>query len=360
VDYNADENPGDIYIVTKTGCSGGVGKISVTDHRTLGPGDDSTIMDMPRVVDQPPKQGDITCANGPFRAWSGADMRRDGRLIALIREGPPAAVYFFPRTPYQSVAEALSLTCCDYIASTSVGLDHEKKYEAVAFVDPAGLRFADMSECEGSCTPSLYQYELEYPHSKFPNVIQPEGGWQWQTLSYDTFENGEWGNFASGGVDALLSNDVDNQGGDTCAGACACEGSWAVELHEDRGETSSISHTSNYACESFAFLKVSFQFKFRGYDHLDTLFLEVSLDGGATYFIVGDWAHSVPEPPTYLEPLTRAICYDGEILLYPSQFRVHSFGNSVKLRFRNSGNVANDRVYVDRIVFQGHPTSTTM
>ena len=218
-------------------------------------------------------------------------------------------------------------------------------------MDQEGLRFADISECEGSCNPTLYQYELEYSDSNFPVVQEPLS--DWQELSYDTFENSVWGSFESGGVHAFLSSASDTQGTDTCNGNCACEGTWAAELHEDRGVKSSIFHTSSYPCDLFAYLRVTFQYKFRSYDHLDTLFLEISLDGGSTYFIVGDFAHSVIEPGI-VDPLTNAICYQGLVLLYPSQFRLSSFGNNVKLRFRNSGNAANDRVYVDSIRFEGH------
>lgn len=351
LDGDANENPGDVYITTKSGCSGGVGKISIVEHSMLAPGDATLeVYEMPRVVDDPPPQGSITCGNGPFRAWTGSDMRRDGRLMILIREGPPASVYFFPRLPNQSVAQALGMTPCDYIASTSFGLDNEKKFEGVAFVDPTGLRFADISECEDSCEPTLSQYELEYMDSNFPSVEEPIDNWE--EITYDTFESQVWGNFVSGGDRAELSNAVND---DECDGNCACEGQWAAELQEGRGERSSIVHGSSYPCDQFDYLRITFQFKFRGYDHLDTLFLEISLDGGTTFFIVGDWARDVAEPPTYLDdPLTTAICYDGKVVLQPSQFRVTSFGDDVKLRFRNSANAANDRVYIDSIRFEGY------
>jgi hypothetical protein len=356
VDGNPEENPGDIYIVTKTGCSGGVGKIPVQEHSTSS-SSSSGPYNMTRVVHYPPLQGTIGCGEGPFRAWTGAEMRRDGRMIALIREGPPASVYFYPRIEGQSVAEALSIAPCDYIASTSYGLPNEKKHEAVAFVDPEGLRFADISECEEIlCSPTLYQYELEYPDSNFPVVEEPT--WGWEIITYDDFESG-WGNYEAGGVHAAVKNESDTAGEDSCAGKCACEGDWAVELQEDRGELSSFFHINSYSCSAYALLRVGFKFKLRGYDHMDTLFLEISLDGGANYFIVGDWAQSVTEYPSYTEALDLAICYTGHVLLYPEQFRVSSFGDNVKLRFRNSGNAANDRVYIDEVLFEGHGGSDT-
>ena len=74
-------------------------------------------------------------------------MRRDGRLIALIRDGPPASVYFYSRLANESVVDALSNFPCPYISSTSYGLPNEKKHEAVAFVDASGTKIADISEC---------------------------------------------------------------------------------------------------------------------------------------------------------------------------------------------------------------------
>lgn len=287
-------------------------------------------------------------------------MNRRGDLIALIRQGPPSSVYFYPRAADQSIAEALSVQPCDYVASISVGLDHEEKYEAVGFVDPDALRFATISECAGECSPNLYQFELEYADSDFHIIEGPTGVEGWEELSYDTFEGQNWGNWTSGGASALLSNVADTQGSDTCDGSCVCEGEWAVQLDQDRGVGSSFSHTTAYAVDDFSLLRITFQFKFRGYDHLDTLFLELSLDGGATYFQVGDWAHSVPELPTYPDPLTVAICYEGKVTVSPSNFRVTSFGNNVKLRFRNSANGDRDMVYIDAIRFEGHIAESTI
>lgn len=360
---NPDENPGDIYITTKDGqgaCSiGGVGKIGVDEHKNLAPGQTLMNYAMPRVVDFPPVQGEIDCSEGPFRPWTGSDMRRDGRLIAMIRQGPPASVYFFPRTEQQTVAEALSTTSCGYIASTSFGLDNEKKHEGVAFVDPAGLRFSDISECEDeNCSPSLYQYELEYPDSDFSVIQEPVTG-TWGNITYDTFEGNDWGSYSSGGVHAVVS---DNNNANACGGSCACEGTWAVKLNEDMGNESSIFHSTDAVCSGYDILRVSFSFKFRDYDHLDTLFVEISLDGGLTYFIVGDYAFEVAEEGSTSslfshpgEKLVRKECYQAKILLVPSQFRVTSFGDAVRLRFRNSGNAANDIVYVDQIKFEGYP-----
>jgi hypothetical protein len=112
-------------------------------------------------------------------------MRRDGRLIAILRgSGSSPAVYFFPRLADQSVAQALDESACDYIATISPGLANEKKHEAVAFVDPEGLRFADTSEYEGggSCNVPVHFYELEHADSDFVAIVEPASGWEQITV----------------------------------------------------------------------------------------------------------------------------------------------------------------------------------
>lgn len=357
VKSDASESTGDVYVVTKTTCNGGVGKIPVSEHRELDPGQEAaSSYSMPRVVEQPPLQINVACDDDAYRVWTGADMAKQGHLIAMVRGGPPAAVYFFPRKVDQSVAEALRMNSCDYAASIAIGLTHETQYEAIGFADSEAAQFGIISECNGSCTPTLYQFELEYPDSNFPAIQGPADGWE--ALSYDVFENDEgqqtWGNWQSGGDNAVLSDQADTRGVDTCNGNCACQGNWAVQLNQDRGIPSSIFHSTSFSCDRFSLLRIMFQFKFRSFDHLDTLFLEVSLDGGETYFIVGDWAHSVPEVPHYNDSLVGAVCYDGRVTLCPADFRVTSFGDDVKLRFRNSANSDNDRVYIDSVLFEGH------
>jgi len=136
VEGSSTEKMSDIYIVTKGGCSGGVGKIPVSFHKYVAAGETSSVYDMPAILDDPPSQGEyVSCSNGPFRAWTGADMRRDGRLIAMIRAGAPASA-------------------CLYVSSTSYGLPNERQHEAVAFVDAGGTRLADISECQGGCSPT--------------------------------------------------------------------------------------------------------------------------------------------------------------------------------------------------------------
>jgi hypothetical protein len=343
-DTTNENNKGDIFIVTHSSCSGGVGKIPVAEHKNLLPATTSSVVyNMSAVVDDPPKQGNVTCADSPFRTWVGADMRRDGRLIAILRgSGNAPAVYFFPRLADQSVAQALDDSPCDYIAATSFGLTNEKKHEAVAFVDPEGSRFADTSECDfgQSCNVPVYFYELEYADSDFIPIVEPISGWQ--EITFDDFEDRDLGSYVSGGVNANASNDFDGAGA-----YYACGGQWSAMINEDRGSNSSFFHSTDYACDSYSLLRVTFSFRFRGYDHLDSFFIEISFDGGSNYYIVDNWSLDV-------DSLENTVCYPGHVLLTPALFRRTTFGDEVRLRFRNSGNAGNDRAYVDDILFEGH------
>lgn len=207
----------------------------------------------------------------------------------------------------------------------------------MAFVDADGDQFADISECEGSCTPTLYLYELVYPEDS-TNLIEPSGQ-GWEDITFDSFELG-WGSFRPGGASASLV--------DTLA---ACSGSAAWEIKDDRGVESSIYHKQNHDCGTYLLLRITFQFVFEGYDPFDTLFVELSLDGGATYHIVGSFSRSIPGVGGYNE---TGVCYDGKVLLSPAHFNVAGFGAQARLRFRGSANANGDKVYVDNVKFEGY------
>jgi len=333
------EKKGDIYVVTKNLvdlCDGGVGKIPVSFHKNLPAGSTtSSVYNMPAVLPYLPSQGPgVTCSDGPFRAWTGADMRRDGRLIAMIRGGAPASVHFFPRLADQSVGDAFSSPPCPYVSATSVGLPNERKHEAVAFVGAAGTRLADISECQGSCSPTLYLYELEYPDSNFEEPEELPNGWR--DISVDTFELG-WGSYTPGGASASVI--------DTSA---ACSGGAAAEIKDDLGVESSFYHQEDKACKIFDLLRITFEFMYVGYNPLDSLFVEISLNQGADFHIVGSWTRGVNGFNN------EGTCYDGYLLLSPAQFNEIGFGDKVRLRFRSSANSNTDRVYVDNIRFEGY------
>jgi hypothetical protein len=162
---------GDIYIISKGNCGEGVGQIPVSFHKNLALGEESEVYGMEPLMIDPPTQGIYTCSDGAFRVWQGADMRQDGKLIAMITGASPPRVYFYPRLQGQTVLEAFTTSVlvpaanCPYISSVSYGLSNEKKHESVAFVDAEGTRLADMSECQGgsTCDVPIYIYDLIYP-----------------------------------------------------------------------------------------------------------------------------------------------------------------------------------------------------
>lgn len=360
VDWSGDSGSGkgDIYIVTKGKCTlGGVGKIPASYHSQLSvdniPASEyqpagASVYSMGAEMTQPPKQGDdVECGDGAFRHWQGADMRRDGRLIALITGASPPRVYFYPRIYGESVVDALSAptavaASCSYVASTSYGLQDERKHEVVAFL-PDGKSFADTSECQSGsgCDVPIYIWDLVYPDSPDPtfrNGLIPAD--DWQLVSFEDFETGGMGIFTNG-TRAQTSN----------AYSCPNDGSnvWSALIYEHNGEDSSIFHSADQDASTYSWLKIEFDFLLDGFDHMDTLFLELSVDSGASYFMVADWAYQTQG----LDSLRT--CYnDNVVVLNSNVFNSPTFGPSIRLRFRTSANAKNDQVYVDNIRLFGH------
>jgi hypothetical protein len=137
---------------------------------------------LPLMID-PPTQGIFTCRNNPFRFWQGADMRQDGKLVAVITGASPPRVYFYPRLQGQTVLEAfpsmLVPANCPYVSPVSYGLSNKLKHKAVAFADAEGTQFADTSECEGGppCDVPIYFYSLIYPDTVDSSPEDPVYEW---------------------------------------------------------------------------------------------------------------------------------------------------------------------------------------
>jgi hypothetical protein len=129
---------------------------------------------------------------------------------------------------------------------------------------------------------------------------------------------------------------------------------YAVELSNGNGVASSFFSSADIACNAFSKLRITFAFRFNGYDHLDTLFAEVSVDGGSSYFIVGDWALDVVDWAAGNVSYTNGVYSNVKVVLSPIELRELSFGDQVRLRFRNSANTNNDRVYVDNVMLEGY------
>jgi hypothetical protein len=87
---------------------------------------------------------------------------------------------------------------------------------------------------------------------------------------------------------------------------------------------------------------------------LDTLFAEISVDGGSNYFIVGDWAGDVIDWAGGNIEYINGVCSTGKVVLSPMHLRKSSFGDQVRLRFRNSANSDGDTVYVDKVTLEGY------
>lgn len=140
VDWTGSNSEGtgkaDIYIVTKGSCSNGeVGRIPASRHEDLQPRQVTNVGQLETVLNNPPKQGTDTCSDSGYQAFQGADMSRDGKLIALIARQRPAVVYFYARGSGQSVRNALEDTSCKYNSESPFDSVDEYKYEVVAFVD---------------------------------------------------------------------------------------------------------------------------------------------------------------------------------------------------------------------------------
>ena len=170
----------------------------------------------------------------------------------------------------------------------------------------------------GPCSPTLYEYELEYLDSLIPSMNGPEEGWR--AIAHDDCTDGLWKNLRPGGSDLVLFQ-----------GSGACGGSWGARIFGDGGITSSISHNHSQLCDSYTLLRSSCQFEFLNSEYPQTVFQEVSLDGGLAYDTVGDRS-SVSLDRNHGICHSRSVIFDTS-----SQLKVDLFGSNVKLRVRNSG-----------------------
>jgi hypothetical protein len=373
VDWTGDsgDGKGDIYIVVKGKCGEGVGRILGSQHRNLAY-DGNGIVDVGSidgVMRDPPWQGTYNCSatSRRFQEWQGADMSRNGRTIAMIVGQSPSRVHFFPRATGQSVEDALSGptpsfdgagnnlggpgAACDYVSATSYGLVNEKQWEAVAFVDYDGTKFAEVSECNGggSCNVPVYMHELLF--EEVVDASPSDGGWK--KITFDNFEDGTFGNYTNGQDAAGAGSECPSQ--QICTSLKNIEtrscgsGTWSVELRQDNGMSSSIFHKLDQDCRSYPWIRVTFDFRPFKYEYMDTLFLEVSLDSGNNYYIVADWSFEIGTI------LVDRQCVTETVSLKASDFEGRGvFGRNVRLRFRASTDSLDDFGYIDNILFEGH------
>lgn len=344
----------DIYVVLKGRCKG-VGRISASVHKNLNldPSQDSNKrvnVELEKVMNAayPPQgtsRGTLRCDHPQFRDWHGADMSRNGRLIAMLSGGPPARVHFFPRLPGQTVVDALSVVGCDFVAATSYGLVDEKQYEAVAFVNAEGTIFAETSECNNGrpCKVPLYMHRLVFKGDPPTGNVPPPC--EWKAITYDDFEPPISSLGATNYITAPQSvTDPDA----ALSNINSCKSTQSVRLRWHNGGNSSIFHSSNRDCSAYSYLRITFQFRLAEFDHMDALFLELSLDGGIEYFIINSYAFDVDDITA------NGVCYRRSVVVFAGDFNRLNFGNKVRLRFRTSASEKAESVFIDDIRFEGH------
>jgi hypothetical protein len=187
----------------------------------------------------------------------------------------------------------------------------------------------------------IYFYDLIYPDTPDSSPDVPTDGWN--IITADDFERGShWGNYAAGGNQPSQQRAHPSQ-------AYVCKNLWAIHVNLHNGVASSFAHSSDQDCSSYSMLQVSFQFQMDGFHHMDTLFVELSLDGGQNYYVVNDQALDVGGIAR------NRVCYDASVFMAAKDFGDRlTFGTQVRLRFRTSANAESDRVYVDDVVFKGH------
>jgi len=128
------DNKGDLYLMTKA-----EGKEQM-----------QRLVKIPAFVHENLKENDILDFS-PYPVakptlalpWTEADMSDDGSLITLRDYD---TVYFFPRSKYMSVAQALGQAPCKYNSKTVFGQKEELYFETVSFT-PDKRFFAEAPEC---------------------------------------------------------------------------------------------------------------------------------------------------------------------------------------------------------------------
>jgi hypothetical protein len=348
---------GDIYVVLKGGCEG-VGRIAVSlhqslnldpllDHNPVSSNKRVNVGAMEKVMADDPVQGTsrgtLTCHDPNFRVWTGADMSRNGRLIAMIVAASPPRVYFFPRETGQTVVDALSVVGCDFVSATPFGLLNEKQHEAVAFVNAEGTIFAETSECNSGspCKVPTYMQNLVFQDDSPTGSVELACGWN--TITYDDFE----GISNLGATYTTLPLNVSDPDA-VLSITNSCRNSQSIKLRWHNGISSSIFHNSNRDCSSYSYLRITFQFRLVDYDHMDALFLELSLDGGVVYSTINSWAFGIDDI------IANGVCYRRTVVAFAGDFTRQTFGTQVRLRFRTSANNKAESAFIDDIRFEGH------
>ena len=158
VDWTGDTGGGkrgDIYFMTKQPYNRSdqrIGKIPVEMHEKLVPIFDS-ISASYYIEAKTVSKASVEVP------WTGADMSRDGKLVAARRE---SRVYFFPRdiSAGQTVADAMMKPPCKFVSETDMSDNEKLQSETVAFM--GNSYFIEASECYNKlpCTVNLEKFKL--------------------------------------------------------------------------------------------------------------------------------------------------------------------------------------------------------
>jgi hypothetical protein len=140
--------PGDLYIITKFPTREylqRLGKISVKQHEKLYLGSSKDI-----VINA------VSKLSINSMEWTDGTMNLQGNLIAIRSY---KVIKFFPRTPFQTVADAVGSAACNYTYQTLLRKD-QVQYESVVFM--SSQRIAEASECLYAlpCTLNISTYKL--------------------------------------------------------------------------------------------------------------------------------------------------------------------------------------------------------
>jgi hypothetical protein len=159
------------------------------------------------------------------------------------------------------------------------------------------------------------------------------GSCGWVLLFEEGFENG-YGVFDNGGADTRIQK------------IRVHEGKKSLRLR-DNTDTSEVTTTLSYNVVSFNALRVSFFYNVQGIDDDDFFVLSYAVDGGgwieAGRFVEGvDWQHNVN--------MFRQGVVEWNI----------NPGSLVKLRFKSFFGSNRDKVYFDKVVFEGRSTDEVM
>lgn len=140
--------PGDLYIITKFPTREylqRLGKISVKQHESLDLGSTKEVF-----------INSVSKLSINSVQWTDSAMNLEGNLIAIRSY---KVINFFPRTPFQTVSDALGGAACNYTYRTLLRKD-QVQYESVAFM--SSQRIAEASECMYAlpCTLNISSYTL--------------------------------------------------------------------------------------------------------------------------------------------------------------------------------------------------------